>query len=192
MARKLGLSPDGVVDAAAEIADAEGIEAVTLASVAARLGVRSPSLYAHVEGLDGLRRMLALRAARAMGRALGEAAEGRSGTEALRAISVAYRRFARSHPGLYGAAQRAVRPGEDDELYRALAEPVLPALRALAEAGVAEAERVHLARAFRSALHGFVALERGGGFGMPESVDRSFERLVELLLAGVRAAAGGE
>ncbi|HEX2188231.1 MAG TPA: hypothetical protein VHG51_05000, partial [Longimicrobiaceae bacterium] len=92
MARKLGLSAGDVVDAAADIADTETMGAVTLASVAGRLGVRSPSLYAHVDGLDGLRRLLALRAAAAMGEALRGAAEGRTGLVALREIAVAYRR----------------------------------------------------------------------------------------------------
>jgi hypothetical protein len=109
--------------------------------------------------------------------------------EALRAIAHAYRRFAAAHPGLYEAAQRAVRPGEDDELYAALAQAALPAIEALAQAGVADGVRVHLTRAFRSALHGFVVLERVGGFGRPEDVNESFERLVELLVTGVRAAA---
>ncbi len=192
MARKVGISAADVVAAAVGIADAEGLDAVTLASVAARLGVRSPSLYAHVEGLDGLRRQLALRAAGEMGAAFSVAAGERAGLDALREIAYAYRRFSRDHPGLYGAAQRAVRREKDEELYHALAEPVIPVVRALAEAGVDEAERIHLARAIRSAMHGFVALERGGGFGMPESVDESFDRLVELLLSGVRAAGGSK
>lgn len=190
MARKLGLSVEDVVTAAADIADTSGLDAVMLASVAERLGVRSPSLYAHVNGLDGLRRLLALRAAREMGTALRETAEGKAGLNALEAIAYAYRHFAQAHPGLYAAAQRAVRPGEDDELYRALAEPVLPAVRAFAEAGVVEADRIHLARALRSALHGFVTLEQIGGFGRPESVEESFGRLVDLLLSGARATAG--
>ncbi|HET9985748.1 MAG TPA: TetR-like C-terminal domain-containing protein [Longimicrobiales bacterium] len=189
MARKIGLSINDVVGAAVRIADADGLEAVTLASVAARLGVRSPSLYAHVDGLDGLRRLLSLRAAGGMAEALRAAVAGRAGEEALRAIAHAYRRFAGEHPGMYEAAQRAVRPGEDDELYGALGRVAQPALEALAEAAVEVGERVHLTRALRSALHGFVALERVGGFGMPEDVDESFARLVELLLAGVRAAA---
>jgi hypothetical protein len=104
-------------------------------------------------------------------------------------LAHAYRRFARAHPGLYNAAQRAVAPGEDEELYRALAAAGTPAFGALAEAGVGAAERVHLTRALRSALHGFVVLEQLGGFGMPESVEESFGRLVELLVAGARGAA---
>jgi hypothetical protein len=43
--------------------------------------------------------------------------------------------------------------------------------------------------ATRSAIHGFVALEAGGGFGMPDDVDRSFEALLDMLVAGVRALA---
>lgn len=188
MGRKRGLQRRDVVAAAAELADRGGLDAVTLAAVAAALGVRSPSLYAHVEGLPGLRRRLALYAAREMGGVLRAAAEGQRGQEAVRAIAHAYRGFARRHPGRYAAVQRAVASGEDDELYAELARAVTPALTALEEAGVVAADRVHLARAFRSALHGFVVLEQGGGFGMPESVDESFGRLVELLITGVRAA----
>jgi AcrR family transcriptional regulator len=187
MARKVGLSTVDVVAAAAAKADAEGLEAVTLASVAAQLGVRSPSLYAHVEGLAGLRRMLALEAAALMADRLRQAVGQRTGTDALREIAFAYRCFAREHPGLYAAAQRAVRPGEDDELYRALAAVAMPAIQALVEAGIAPSEQVHLTRAFRSAMHGFVVLEQTGGFGMPESVDESFRRVVDLLLSAVRA-----
>jgi AcrR family transcriptional regulator len=118
VARKAGVSQGDVVEAAARIADAHGSDAVTLASVAAALGIRSPSLYAHVDGLDGLRRRLALHAAAAMAEALGTAAAGRLGLDALEAIAHAYRAFARQHPGRYAAAQRAVPPGQDDELYR--------------------------------------------------------------------------
>ena len=60
MARKLGLQRERVIETAAALADQEGLEAVTLARVAAELGVRSPSLYSHVDGLAGLRRAIAL------------------------------------------------------------------------------------------------------------------------------------
>lgn len=191
MGRKRGLTEEDVVTAAVDIADEEGPDGVTLAAVAERLGIRSPSLYAHVDGLAGLRRLLALRAAAEMGRALRRAARGRQGIEALRALLHAYRRFARRRQGLYVVAQRAVVPGEDDELYRALAAVIEPVLRALTEAGVPSGDLIHMTRSMRSALHGFVELERSSGFGMPESVDESFDRLVELLLAGVRGLAPG-
>lgn len=180
---------DDVAVAAAAVADAEGLEGLTLAAVSARVGVRSPSLYAHVDGLDGVKRLLALRAAAEVEEVLVAAARRAEGLEALRAIAHAYRRFARDRPGLYAAAQRAVRPGEDDELYAALAAAIVPVVEALRAVGVASGDVIHMTRAIRSALHGFVELERSSGFGMPESVDESFEVLVELLLSGVRGLA---
>lgn len=189
MARRVGLSREDVIAAARGIADAEGLDAVTLTVVAARLGIRSPSLYAHVEGLDGLRRDLALSAAAAMAESFGRAVAGSSGLESLRRLAEAYRHFARQYPGQYEAAQRAVRPGKDEELYRALATVVMPVFRSLAEVGAQPADQVHLTRAFRSALHGFAVLERMGGFGMPESIDESFTRMVDLLISAVHAAA---
>src|SRR5204863_8542685 len=71
---RAGLSAEAVVDAAAQLADREGLEAVTLARLAADAGVRPPSLYAHVDGLDDLRRRLAIRGARELAAALREAA----------------------------------------------------------------------------------------------------------------------
>ncbi len=193
MARKRGLTPDDVVAAARELADADGLEAVTLAAVAERLSVRSPSLYSHVDGLDGLRRRLAFEAAEALRLAFVAAAADRTGLEALEALAHAYRAFARDHPGLYAAAQRAVEPDEDPELYAALGAVLEPVLGALLEAGVPEGELIHVTRAFRSALHGFMELELKGGFGIPESVEESFRHLVGLVLSGIEGlAAGGE
>jgi AcrR family transcriptional regulator len=181
-----------ILSVSAGLADADGLEGVTLAAVARALGIRSPSLYSHIDGLGHLLRLLALSGAEAMESEFRLAAGERKGTEALRAIADRYRDFARRHPGRYAAVQRAVRPEEDAELYAALAGVVSPVLKALEEAGAAPGERIHLARALRSALHGFVELERVGGFGMPDAVDASFHRLVELILSGLRSQAGRE
>ena len=55
--------------------------------------------------------------------------------------------------------------------------------------GLPDDRTVDAVRTARSALHGFVMLEAGGGFGMPDSVDRSFEALLDTVVAGVRALA---
>jgi hypothetical protein len=49
-----------------------------------------------------------------------------------------------------------------------------------------EAQAVHIVRALPSALHGFVVLETGGGFGIPLALDDSFAELVALLDRGLR------
>jgi len=190
MGRRIGLTPSSVVDTAVEIADRDGLDGVTLAAVAGRLGVRSPSLYAHVEGLAGLRRALGLRAAAALASHLVAARRGRQGTAALRSVARAYRDFALAHPGLYAAAQQTIPPGKDDELYRAIAETVMPVVETLVEMGVAPADVIHHTRAIRSALHGFVSLERGNGFGMAVDFAESFDRLVTLLASGLVGTPG--
>jgi AcrR family transcriptional regulator len=52
--RKRGLTVDRVVAAAVELADAEGIDAVSMSRVAERLGFTTMSLYRHVRGKDEL------------------------------------------------------------------------------------------------------------------------------------------
>lgn len=49
-----------MVEVAASLAGEEGLEAITLVALASRLGVRTPSLYNHFTGLEGLRRELTL------------------------------------------------------------------------------------------------------------------------------------
>lgn len=184
---RAGLDTEAVVAAAAEIADADGLAAVTLSRLAARLGVRPPSLYAHVDGFDDLRRRVAARGLRQLAGELKDAAAGRARGDALAAIASAYRAYAREHPGSYAAAQRA----ED------VASPVAAAAGAevvgcvaavLRGYDLADDDAMHAVRIVRAALHGFVTLEATGGFGLPLALDDTFERLVAVLDQGLAAA----
>jgi AcrR family transcriptional regulator len=189
MARKVGLTLDQVVAAATEVADRDGLEAVTLARVAEMLGVRSPSLYSHVEGLAGLRRAMALDAAERLGTHITDAIRDRGGAEALTALAHAYRDFARAHPGLYATMLPTPSQAEDAEVYRAFAAPVVGIATVLSGLGVAEESAVSIVRGFRSAIHGFVSLEAAGGFGLPQDIDQSFATLVRVFIAGIEATA---
>jgi len=184
---RAGLSTAAVVAAAAEIADAEGLDRLTLARVAAAAGVRTPSLYNHVESLDDVRRRVALLALRDLADALRDAAVGRAGDDALAAMADAYRAYARRHPGRYAATQRA--PAEGDEEMRAAAKGAVDVVLAILRGyGLEGDDAIHAARAVRSALHGFVALETGGGFGIPVDLDESYARMVRALARGLRDA----
>jgi AcrR family transcriptional regulator len=184
------LDTAAVVAAAARIADAEGLEAVTLARVAAELGVRSPSLYHHVEGHAGLLRALGLQAAAELAAALRDAAVGRAREDALRAVAGAFRRYAEEHPGRYAATARA--PGADDpEGQAAYARAAEPVQRVIAGWGIEGDEALHHVRVARSALHGFVAIQAAGGFGLALDPDRTFALLVDGLVAALDAAAAG-
>ncbi len=187
---RAGLTAERVTDAAVAIADAEGLDALTLARLAGELGVRTPSLYHHVAGLDGARRAVALRGLVELGDALRTAALGRSGPEALRTVAVAYRAYARAHPGSYAATQRSDLTHDPD--LRAATDRVAEVVFAVLRHWEGDEDAlVHLVRAVRSALHGFVVLETGRGFGLDAPVDASFDGLLALLLAGLDARPAG-
>lgn len=184
---RAGLDTDAVVDAAARMADDDGLAAVTLARLAQALGVRAPSLYAHVKGLPDLRRRLGERGARELAAKLQASAAGRSSADALAAVAAAYRDYAHAHPGLYTALQPA--PDPEDEATQAAHSLVQTVLAALRGYGLEGDDAIHGARIVRAALHGFVTLERDGGFGIPLALDESFARLVRALDQGLSAGA---
>jgi AcrR family transcriptional regulator len=181
-----GLDRAQVVDAAIAIADEEGLEAVTLARVAAALGVRSPSLYNHVDGRDGLIRAIAARSTRELATALRRAATGRAGGDAIAAVAQAQRDFARAHPGRYAATVAAPAPGHAEH-EEAAADAVDVLTSVLGGTGLEGDDVIHAVRALRSAVHGFAALEASGGFGLAVDTDESFRRLVEVVATGLAA-----
>ena len=181
-----GLSRAAVVETAARLADRDGYDALTLGAVAAEVGVRPPSLYNQVEGLAGLRRELALAGLADLGEHIRDAAVGRAGEDALLALADAYRAYAREHPGVYRALQRAPEPS-DDEMSAAGARLLEPVFAVLAGIGLEGDAGIHAARALRSAMHGFVELERVGGFGIDLDLDASYRFLIRAVAAGLDA-----
>lgn len=176
MGRK-GLTREQLVEAAAQVADEMGLEKLTLAVVADRLGIRSPSLYNHVDGLPGLRRELALLAARSLGDLMEQAMRGKSGREALLACGEAFRKLARTRPGLYASLVQAPDPS-DSEMIAVSTRVLAPLYAILQELGCRGDDAVHAIRALRGAVHGFALLESAGGFGLPVGVDDSFRWMV--------------
>lgn len=194
---RAGLSREAVTDLAVELVDStpDGFTTLTLAAVAARAGVAVPSLYKHVGSLADLRRSVALVGLNELLRRSSAATVGRAGEDALRALGREIRAFASEHPGLYAATQIA--PDLDDEstdpaslaLAQTAAELVGLVGAVLRGFGLPESRTVDAVRATRASIHGFVELEAHGGFGMPDDVGRSFEALLDMLVAGVQALA---
>jgi AcrR family transcriptional regulator len=184
LAARRNLDRATVTQTAADLADAQGVEAVTLAAVAERLGVRIPSLYNHVMSLADLRQAMAISASEQLADQVRRAAVGRASDDAVIAIMNAYRAFAHAHPGLYRSVLRAPDAGET-ALVAASRETLDVLLRVLETLGVTGEDALHAVRGIRSALHGFVDLEAAGGFGMPLDRDESFRRLIGVILDGL-------
>jgi AcrR family transcriptional regulator len=180
---RAGLSTAAVVEAALAVVDELGDEALTLAAVAARTGVATPSLYKHVAGLGELRTLLGARVLDDMTEHFTRAVLGRSGDDAVSALMHAYRDYVKAHPARYAAVP--LDPLHDPALAAAggkLLEVVLGALRWY---DLSPSDTIHATRVMRSVAHGFASLEAGGGFGLPEDLDETYDQLIAAVLGGL-------
>ena len=169
---------------AVTVLESDGIERLSLAAVAQRLGVTQPALYRHIDSYDELLRALALVGRERLLDALTEAAIGRSGPDAIHAVATAWRSFVREHPSLYAVTDRS--PLAGDERNEAASRAIVHLLtRVIDGFGLSAVEAERAAWAVRSALHGFADLERQSGHPASLPLDDTFERLVSLLTAGL-------
>ncbi len=186
---RAGVTTEAVIDAASDIADRDGIGAVTLARLAERFGIKPPSLYKHVDSVDAVNRALAVRGMREVGERLQRATVGKSGDEALFALAHAYWQFARDKPGLYAASLRAAKPGENDVAVagEAVLGTVLSVLNGYRIKGD---DALHATRGLRAIMHGFVSLDAAGGFRMKLDLAESFDRLLGAFARDMAARSG--
>jgi AcrR family transcriptional regulator len=181
MATRAGLDFETIVKKAAELADRDGLGALSMATLASHLGVRPPALYHYFAGLAGLRRALALLGIQEVSARVGRAVMGLAGDDAVLALAHALRDFAQEHPGLYEAASRF--PDPDDHEWLAAGREVIEIMvRALSAYHLSRDEARHIIRMLRSIVHGCVSLEHIGGFGLPLEVDETFRCLLVALL----------
>lgn len=176
-----------VTAAGAALADEIGFAQLSMGAVAQRLGVKTPSLYKHVEGLSDLTHRIAVLATTELGEALRDATQGRAGRDALAGAAQAMRTYVKRHPGRY-AATVGIRPaGSEDPLIQAR-ERTLASLGAVLHGyRLDPTERIHALRMLRSSLHGFALLETSDGFQMSSDIEESFRWMVDLIDEGLRA-----
>ena len=188
---RAGLNGGDVVAAAAGLADEIGYAGLTMGLLAERLGVRTPSLYKHVGGLDDLQHQLATLAMTEVGEVIRDAVQGRSGADALAALLHAVRGYVTEHPGRYmatGGGGGAVLRGPDDPLLAATTRVLATIAAVLRGYGIGEDEMDHAIRTIRCTIHGFAVLEASGGFQWSNDPDESFEWMIRFIDRGLRGS----
>lgn len=176
---RAGLAPDRVAREGLRLVDEAGMAALSIASLAARLGVQRPSLYNHTRSMEGLRDTL-----RAMVFSeIADVAEGvtpREGRKGLFAMMRALREYVVRHPRridlLLENAEEAT--GLLRQASERLLQRVMDLLRSY---GLAGARAVHAARMLRSLWIGFALLESRGGYAMDVPVEQSFTFALEAM-----------
>jgi AcrR family transcriptional regulator len=180
---RAGLSPELVVEVALALVDEKGLAALSLAAVADRAGVAPPSLYKHVGSLAELRELMALRVLRETTAAFAAVVMGRSRDEAVAALMRAYRTYAVTHPGRYALVP--LDPIHREGLAVAARELLDVFFAVLRGYGLDESAATHATRRIRVAAHGFADLEAGGGFGLAEHVDTTYEQVIAMVLSSL-------
>lgn len=181
---KVALDLATIIEAAAEIADQYGVQEVTLANLAKKLGIRPPSLYNHFDGLIGLKKELAIYGMNHLYSELAAASVGQSDEEAVIEFSKAYIHFARTHPGIYEAIMLA--PDiKDPDVAAAGGRIVDLIVNALQVYHLEGDSALHAVRGLRSLLHGFSSIEQKEGFKLALDLDVSLILSVKAFLAGM-------
>ena len=76
-----------ILETAAQLVVQKGVENVTMAVLAKTLGIRSPSLYNHVNGIGDLRKKLAIHGLNQLYERMASATVGRSRDDAVRSLA---------------------------------------------------------------------------------------------------------
>jgi AcrR family transcriptional regulator len=164
----VALTPRGreIVAAARELLEQKGRSALSMRRLAARLGVRAPSLYEHLPNKQALEAAL-ISDGLAEWAALAERAV-QDGGDRVTAVARAYRAYALQHPDLYRLMtecpleRRLLAPDVEGRA----AQPVLDALGGEADT----------ARAFWAFMHGMAINELNGRFPGEADLDAAWER----------------
>lgn len=155
-----------ITAAARSLLEKEGEGAMTMRNIAARLGIKAPSLYKHVGGRQEIETLLAAEA-------LGEMGEKLQAESGLEAMGRAYREWALANPALYRVAttrpldRQNLPPGSED----AAAAPLLKAFSG-------DRDR---ARAAWAMAHGLTMLELDRRFPGNADIEAAWQAGLEAL-----------
>ena len=175
-------SRDEIVAAARAILETDGLDADTMRTVAARVGVRAPSLYKHVADRPALVRAVITSVTDDLAAALTVRRSSADPLDDLRAIARRYRTFVRANPAGYALLFAHPAPGTEPDavVLAALGEPIVAATTRI----VGEAEGLAAARTFVAWAHGFTSLEGAGGFRLGGDLDAAYADGIEIILTG--------
>jgi len=180
MVKKRTLTREKVLDVATEIIDSQGLQALSIHSLAKQLDVRPQSIYNYAKGLDDLVDQVGLAFVEEVSQRINKKLVGVSGKAALNAFAQEFRAVNLQHPGLGPILLNPnVLPKESSthqaliEVYRDLFNPLHLNDESLKIGSTL----------FRSALFGFILQETGDFFQIPaDEIDERFTKTMALAI----------
>lgn len=188
---RVGLDKNIILETAGKLADAKGVSNVTLKALAEELGVKPPSLYKHINGLDELNRELMLYGWKSLEKEIAKVAIGKSQDDAIIAICYAFRDYVSLHSGVF-EAMLWYNMYQSEEHLEATSGIVSMLFQILDGYDIKDEQKVHIVRMLRGFLQGFLSVESHGGYGNPMSIGESFDFSLKIILNGIRNLQRGE
>jgi AcrR family transcriptional regulator len=179
-----------LLEAAADLLDAEGPDALSVRRIAAAAGVAPMGVYNHFASKAGIVEALFVKGFERLGRAMSSLRDIDDPLEALAEGCRRYRALALAHPPVYELMFLATVPGfEPSDEAKAVALGAFEGLaaaveRAMAAGTLAEDDPTRVAQILWAAVHGWMALELAE-MSFVEEQDAAAERMAEALLRGL-------
>ncbi len=173
-----GLTTETVTAAAARLAEEIGAENLTLHKLANRLDIKPASLYTHISGIEQLYVLLSDMALKQLGTVIMNAVEGKKRGEAIRAMSAAYRDYAKQNPEMYRMIMK-VPHSHSQQLIDTGKNVKAVLFELLLQYTADQSKIICFSRYYHSILHGFISLEQAGFFDDAISVDESLSQIAD-------------
>lgn len=185
-----GLNKNLLVKTAKNLIEEQGCSNFSMRLLADKLGVKTASLYTHIESMDTLVTEVGLSALREQNDFQFLAIKGKHRDAAIISLAHASRQFAKEHRELYKLIMQM--PVSSNETLKVSAEIVTePAMQVLSEYDISEEEKMHWQRVLRGITHGFISQEEYGYFShYPVDIEKSYQLAIQCLIDGLNHAEG--
>lgn len=178
-----------VIDRAMQLINVSGIENLSLKTLAEDLGVKCPSLYNHVNGIDDLKEQIMLRGWKELNDKIIQSVIGLTGYDAVRAMCYAFHEYALENQGVF-SVMLWYNQFKDAQTIEATSKMFSVFLKITQSLNISQKNCFHLVRMFRGFLEGFSLLENNNAFGNTLSIDSSFELSLDVLIQGMKLLEG--
>lgn len=180
------LSRKDVIAAAIAGIDQEGAAALGVSRVARRLGIKPPAIYKHLESGAALQRATAITLWGQYLTGCQQTLAGRSiTTNLLKQLGHFTRNFAKTYPGRYQVMMQVQLQPSDPDASVIIHKLLAFLRRALSDYPLTDTQLIDVMRMVNAAIYGFIALEQGGLMTLERPTDKSYEVMLEGLIAAI-------
>lgn len=178
------ITKEKIIKITSDIANQKGLSSISLKVIAEELGIKTPSLYNHIESLDDLLRGVAHVGMREMNDKMKESVIGKIGDESIIVVGVEYFKYIIVNPGIYEVIQW-VGWHRNDETNFILSDYQELLKKLIRSCNFREEKIEDILTLITSIFHGYSSLELAKALEDKEDVLLKFEENLDVVLSGL-------